>query len=221
MDRIEELKSRIIESSTILFMEHGYRNTSMRMIGQESGISHTQVIYHYTSKSSLASIIIKNYFELLVEMVLSHNISIDKKNHHTNKLLWWSYHYLILTSFDKFSKFYLEFITDESDTFLESAKSVVPKVYTEMFGLVVDLRNKSHLADLYILISVDLMMTRLCINKVLKVRQAIHKLLNLEIIEGFRLSITENEIEDFILENKMLDIISDFDPISLGKCEQS
>ncbi|MFZ7132159.1 MAG: TetR/AcrR family transcriptional regulator [Eubacteriales bacterium] len=217
MERIEELKERIFFSATKLFLKHGYRNTSIRMIGQESGISHTQVIYHFTGKTNLGKQVIQNYFHVLIQLLSTHASIINGDSYQNNKLLWWSYHYLILTSYDGFARFYLQFITDDSEAFFDTVKPIVTKVYHDMFGLNVDLSNKSQMADLQLISGVDMVLTRLCINKTLKVREAIHKLLNLKFFEGFCLDTTEDKIETFILDNQVLDAISDFDISALNQ----
>lgn len=215
MDRMEDLKERILYSSIKLFLEHGYRNTSIRMIGQESHISHTQVIYHFSGKTNIGQQVIQNYFQILIRLVMEHTERISGDKCRNSRLLWWSYHYLILTSFNDFARFYLEFITDESEAFFNAAKPIVIKVYHDMFGLSVNLRNNSQLADFQLLSGVDMVLTRLCINKTLKVREAIHKLLRLEILEGFQLTMTEEDIEGFLLGHQILDVIAELDEIAL------
>ncbi|HCX63682.1 MAG TPA: TetR family transcriptional regulator, partial [Eubacteriaceae bacterium] len=46
MDKKKEVRTKILFAAHELFMNYGYTDTSLRMIGQRSGISHTQAIYH-------------------------------------------------------------------------------------------------------------------------------------------------------------------------------
>lgn len=42
------------------------------MIGQENHISHTQVIYHFSGKTSIGRQVIENYFQILIQLVSSY-----------------------------------------------------------------------------------------------------------------------------------------------------
>jgi len=125
-------------------------------------------------------------------------------------LYWWSLHYLIVTTYKRFGKFHIEFISDESDTFVRIANKMVPSLYQDLFQLDINLKDNSFLVDSYIITSVDTTLTRLCIEKSLKVREGIKKLLSLDVLQDFRVVLSENEIEDFILDHQLLETVDQF-----------
>lgn len=185
------------------------------MIGQRSEISHTQVHYHFKKKPYLASLIIRNYLTKLLELVYEQTYKTGDNSTKVCKMYWWTLHYLILTSHRNFSRFFMEFMIDEQDAFVEGVGFFSEKVYKELFDLDVDINDHTFVTDSYIIASVDNVMARLCIEKSLKVAEAIRKLLNLDIMRGFRVEITEKEIETFIAENSLMNIVKEFDIESL------
>lgn len=58
-------KTKIIESSSILFNKNGYTKVSMRDIASEVGISVGNLTYHYPKKSDLIKSVIKNQHSTL------------------------------------------------------------------------------------------------------------------------------------------------------------
>mgnify|MGYP000184469773 CR=1 FL=1 len=51
-----DTRSRILDAAEVLFMEHGFDGTSMRMITSQAGVNLAAVNYHFGTKELLMQI---------------------------------------------------------------------------------------------------------------------------------------------------------------------
>lgn len=72
-------KEKILDTSLELFNEHGVASVSLRQVAKELGISHGNLIYHYTSKNEI--------IETLHKRLLDKAIEENKKLKETDSLL--------------------------------------------------------------------------------------------------------------------------------------
>ncbi|MBT0586445.1 TetR/AcrR family transcriptional regulator [Alteromonas oceanisediminis] len=62
-------KQRIIIAAESLFANHGFENTSLRMITQQAGVNLASVNYHFGSKKNLIQAVLARYFDVAIPHV--------------------------------------------------------------------------------------------------------------------------------------------------------
>lgn len=65
-----EVQQRIFETAEMLFVENGYKSTSIRDIATQSGVNIAMINYYYHSKLNLFEIIFENIFDLFAKRLL-------------------------------------------------------------------------------------------------------------------------------------------------------
>ena len=206
----KNIKNKILATAYELFLKEGYRAATIREIAAKCGVSHTLVMYNFGSKANIAGRICKRYFRELLKTVDETRFS-EEDTAYFCKMSWWTLHFLIITTHRDFGRFYMEFITDETDAFNEEISSFYPVVIGEMFGLRKNLTRSDFEADMFIVTNIDLALSRLCYEKKLKVNKAVSKFLNMNITPGLQMDITETEVEAFIEKYSLLKIAQEID----------
>ena len=77
---LNEIEVHIIRSATKLFLQNGYTQTTLRMIGKDCEMSHNRMLYHFTSKEELL-------YQLVVDLMAFHSDIIKKIDTQTNDSL--------------------------------------------------------------------------------------------------------------------------------------
>ena len=98
MTKRDNLKKEIYSTAAWSFYENGYRNTTLRAIGNALGISHVAVLHHYSSKGEILVEVMKNYRSIILQKAL--DIFNEKPELFPDKSLGvFSYHGLLIKNF--------------------------------------------------------------------------------------------------------------------------
>lgn len=61
----KDTRQRILDASEMLFMQHGFEGTSMRMITSEAGVNLAAVNYHFGTKEELMQAVLRRRLEVI------------------------------------------------------------------------------------------------------------------------------------------------------------
>lgn len=102
-------KELITKTASKLFVDQGYKATTIRSIAERCGVTHANIIYHFGGKWELAKELIDRYAHAIEDVAMAfadeqgYGVSVDRY------LLYWALHYAFLASHEKFAEFYVEF----------------------------------------------------------------------------------------------------------------
>lgn len=126
----EDTRSRIIVAAATLFCCHGYKQTTLRMIGEQVDITHVSVLRYFKNKNELAAQVIYNYIAGLetlcyhfLEEVPAELADSESYRH----MIWWTLHYRILSQNPTFREFYIAFWSEGQTAVARESKSFTPK----------------------------------------------------------------------------------------------
>jgi len=61
-------EKKILEASNYIFLQYGYHATTMQKIAKKAGVGKPLVHYYFRSKDNLYRLVIKNVFDLLINL---------------------------------------------------------------------------------------------------------------------------------------------------------
>ena len=105
----QDTKELIERTAYELFLERGYKGTTLRAIAERCGITHANVVYHFKGKWQLARQIVDVYAhavdDVSGEFARQHGIGPSTERY----LLYWALHHGYLAAHPDFAAFYVEF----------------------------------------------------------------------------------------------------------------
>ena len=105
----QDTKELIAKTACKLFVDQGYKATTIRSIAERCNVTHANVIYHFGGKWELAKELIDRYTHAIDDVTMAfaddrgYDISVDRY------LLYWALHHAYLASHKEFAEFYVEF----------------------------------------------------------------------------------------------------------------
>lgn len=105
----QDTKELIARTAYRMFLDCGYKGTTLRAIAEQCGVTHANVVYHYKSKWQLARLLVDTYAHVVDDVSAAFARdrgilpSIDRY------LLYWALHHGYLASHHDFASFYVEF----------------------------------------------------------------------------------------------------------------
>ena len=112
----EDTRTRINRAAATLFFTHGYKKTTLRMIGDLVGISHVSVLRYFKNKNELAAQTVVSYIaglEKLCYQILEEVPADLADAEYCRHMIWWTMHYRLLSLNPTFREFYITFWGEE------------------------------------------------------------------------------------------------------------
>ena len=120
----EETKTRISIAAATLFCNYGHKKTTLRLIGEQVGISHVSVLRYFKSKNELATQTVVNYIAGLEKLCYRILEGIPRELadiEYCRHMMWWNMHYRILSENPIFREFYISFWGEGQTVFTHRA----------------------------------------------------------------------------------------------------
>lgn len=130
----QEVRERILEVAKQLFIENGYKGTSVRDIASESGTNVAMVNYYFRSKYNLFELVFEQTLEMLWFKLLK--ATDEKKDFMTFIEDWIEVYFEVLTKYPKLPTFLLNEVTINPKQLTERIKQREP------YELYLKLSNK-------------------------------------------------------------------------------
>lgn len=108
-------KEKIEKTAYRMFLEKGYKDTSLRAIADECGIKHSNILYYFNSKEELAKGFFAQYLISLRSEVEDISSRISLRPSITKLTLYWMVHYCFMNEYREFARPYLEIIKENRD----------------------------------------------------------------------------------------------------------
>ncbi|NLW70690.1 MAG: TetR/AcrR family transcriptional regulator [Eubacteriaceae bacterium] len=123
-------REMIIENAILLFYERGFERTTMRLIAEESSITHPAIFNHFKSKADIASILIYRFFRGVVRTTERY-IEDKKLSRDDDRTLffYWTAHFYYCKTDTNFFRFMNEF----SNSYRSDFDSVENDYFTQIF----------------------------------------------------------------------------------------
>ena len=200
-------REEIIKKSLELFYSSGYKQTTLRKIGEEVGTYHSAILNNFKKKSDLAAIFITRYIVNLRKITDNFcDEVLPKEMYEGNKelyftLAFFSLHFKLIIKDDSFSRFYYEFLNQEKTDFNEIAQNKGP-IKNKYYSVLEENNIKKiniQLMNNSIISYVDSMICLSCSKKVLNLYDAVKLFMKFYFDMNYINSkANENEIDVFL-----------------------
>lgn len=105
----QDTKALIARTAYRMFLERGYKATTLRAIAEQCDVTHANVVYHFKGKWQLARLLVDTYAHVVddVSSAFAEERAIAPSTE--RYLLYWALHHAYLASHPDFAAFYVEF----------------------------------------------------------------------------------------------------------------
>lgn len=105
---MESTKELIAKTAFRLFLEKGYKQTSLREIAAECGVTHVNVLYHYKSKNDLGVVLLTRYISALLISTAREAQRLGMEPSIDNFCFFWLAHYSFIEKHRAFAAFFCD-----------------------------------------------------------------------------------------------------------------
>lgn len=167
-------KDIIIENALRLFYEYGYKDTTLRMIAEKSGISHPSIFNHFRNKVEIANILLYRYISSLSE--LTKNFISEKgegDDGYNAYLFYWTAHFFFLIQNHKFYDFAIDYTVNGDYWEFEDKHLYFKMLFDNLMVLKYKRSETQYKLDDQILTSSLWPLEKACFNKEITIVEAI------------------------------------------------